>query len=412
MLVLIDASGSMTASRDNSDGNGANRFEAAKSLSRRRVLEQADPDQSLVVAVYTFHDDVLLRRYTGTDVDAFVDVNTARNAIRNLGDADIGTNTPLAGALCVAGDTLHVPETTDVEILQVSSDGEENATPGTHSCWGTPGTCNLATMECTPPESWQARVLGHLTGTSAAIVKVDLFNTAPIVGATLPLSIPDPERILDSQTRMRALTASSSTALTPLQEFFTVLTRATGGTLNIIHDDEPLPVSGDLSGDRCVDRADAILVARQFGPLMLPADGKYDLNLDRTVDFADYLLQASRITPTCGPDPYVPRVPVVCDAPRQIVIDGQSIESGAITIDVRSACQIVIKNSLIVSGQNAITIVGSAVVKVDNSIIVGQNALLGTRGTIILSAANSVFHGRLSTNGALNYIDRGGNIFE
>lgn len=410
MLVLIDASGSMTTPRTNTDGRGATRFDAAKSLSRQRILEQADLDATLTVSVYTFHDDVTLIPHTA----GFVDPTTARNAIAALTTADIGGSTPLAGAMCLSGDTLHVVGTTDVEILQISSDGEENSTPLGNVCQGIDGTCDLATLTCAPPESWQARVLGHLTSTSSAIVKVDLFNTPPIVGllATLAGAV-DPEGRLDSQTMMRSFTVNAASSLTPLQEFFAVVARATGGTLTVVSDDGPVPEFGDLNNDGCADRADAVLVARAFGPVVPPTDnGKYDLNLDGVVDFADYLIQVSRITNTCGPDPYAARDPVVCHGANQVVIDGQTIADGGFTIDARGACRITIRNSLIVSGQHAIKIVGSALVTIDNSIVVGQQAVIMQNGASVLSAANTVFHGKVSTRGAFLYIDRGGNVFE
>jgi hypothetical protein len=404
MVVLIDASGSMTTPRNNSDGRGANRFEAAKSLAGGRVSEQAGVDTTLRVAVYTFRGSATLLPHTS----GFVDYNLALDEIEALNSAtDVGGSTPLAGAMCEAVDVLAATDAT-TQILQVSSDGQENSTPLGTPCQGTVFTGTVTDPSQYPADSYQARVLNYITNTSSVIVKVDLFQSSQITFT------PGPDQEGISFPGVRSLiTATSATAgLNPLENFFTFLTQATGGQLIIANDEEQLPVSGDLNDDRCVDRADAILVARAFGPIAPPKDGRFDLTLDRTVDFADYQLQASRITASCGPDPYVPRAPIVCDGPQQLVIDGHAIESGGVTIEVRSACKIVIKNSLIVSGQNAITIIGSAVVKVDNSILVGQNALLGTRGTIILSAANTIFHGLLRTNGALSYINRGGNIFE
>lgn len=411
MLVLIDGSGSMNTSRNNTDGRGATRFEAAKTLSRQHVLEQADADQNLLVAVYTFHDAQLLLRHTGPDdLHAFVDPNTARTAIANLGTADATGTTPLAGAMCRAGDTLHIPAAEDIEILQVSSDGEENATPMTDPCAGPQGTCDLVAMTCAPPESWQARVLAHLTQTSAAIVKVDLFNSAPVVGALASQHV-------DSQTRTRAPTPSLSSELMTLEQFFTVLMRDTGGTLNVILDNQLLPVYGDLNNDFCTDRTDAILVARTFGPLTLPTDnGRYDLNLDRVVDFADYQIQVARITPACGPDPYVPSALPVCKGGGAIVIDHQSIEDdgiGGTTVEACSACEIIIKNSLIVSGQNAITVTSPAAkITIDDSIVVGPNAVVVQRGGGVISARNTTFHGQVDFHGSLQFIDRGGNVFE
>jgi hypothetical protein len=259
MLVLIDASGSMTLTRNNADHRGANRFEAAKSLSTDRVNTAAGRDASLLVAVYTF------RRHRGRDL---------RRHQLVLG---------LVGVLRIA---------------------------------------------------------------------------------------------------------------------------------NLDRDHGREPLAEVLARYRCVDRSDAILVARAFGPVVPPVDGRFDLDLIRTVDFTDDQIQASRITSTCGPDPYVAREPVVCRGAKRIVIDGQVIASGGLTIDARGACDITIKNSLIVSGQNAITIVGSALITVDNSIIVGQNAVISQHGASVLSAANSVFHGKQELDGPFHLIDRGGNVFE
>lgn len=406
MIVLIDASGSMITPR----AGGTNRFEAAKKLAGDRVIQQAGAPlplgQKFLVAVYTFHGSTTLIPATRAHgIPGFIDAILAQDEIDALTTAlDVGGSTPLAGAMCQAIDILTNTDAA-TQILQVSSDGEENSTPVGTLCQG-----DLYVGPAPyPTTSWEAQVLNHLTGT--VVVKVDLFDSSQISFAA-PQGVLDPEGILSPQAGSLASTVSAASGLTPLEEFFTILTQATGGQLTVAHDEEALPVSGDLNNDNCVNFNDAILVARSFGPLVPPVDGRFDLNSDRTVDFTDYLLELSRISPTCGASPYVPRAPVSCTGPQQVVIDGRSIESAGTTINVSSACQVIIKNSLIVSGVNGISINGSAIVKVDNSIIVGQNALLGTTGTIVLSAANSVFHGKLSTNGALNYINRGGNVFE
>jgi hypothetical protein len=176
-------------------------------------------------------------------------------------------------------------------------------------------------------------------------------------------------------------------------------------------DNQPAPLFGDVNGGQCVDITDAIDVARAFGQPAFGSD--FDLSLDGKIGFDDFQLVTQSATPGCGtPNPFTPRAPVVCKGAKRIVIDGQSIADGGITIDVRGACDIIIKNSFIVSGQNAITIVGSALVTVDNSIIVGENAVITQHGAGVLSAANSVFHGQIDTHGAFQYIDRGGNKFE
>jgi hypothetical protein len=434
LVVLIDASGSMVA-----PSNGGTRFDSAKAFAKSRVdfyAAQEDPlNRPLKVAVYTFRglfptfDDAPVLHTDGAVNSGFVDVNFAHDAIDCLipdpasllpltdcsqtpdhgAPFQVGGATPLAHATCQIADVLSNPAfAADLKLLQLSSDGEENSSLS-GPCQGPTGIFNSSTNAYDPSDAWQNKIINYFTGKGIS-THTDLFmiRNLPLRAAAEP----DPEGILAPDARRFGATPSATTGLTPLEQFFTLLAQATGGQLTVIHDDEPLPVIGDSDGDGCVGRADAILVARSFGPIAPPKDGRFDLNFDRSVDFTDYVIERSRMTPGCGPDPYIARPPVACTGPKQIVIDGAVIESGGTTIDVRSACQIVIRNSLIVSGLNSITIDGSAVVKVDNSIIVGQNALIGTRGTIILSAANSIFHGLLRTNGALNYINRGGNIFE
>jgi len=438
VLVLLDASFSMSASRDNSDGMGAIRWEAAKSFAAERIHEYeiiTDP-RPLKVAVYTFRgDDAVPILHT----DGFVLPQAAKNTITclterpdlvpdpdvhcntthdagvpfELGGAQAG-NTPLALALCGAADTL-VTFTGDTKILRLFSDGEENSSLSS-SCAGAPGVVGTFVGGVwTPGNSWQARSIGYFTSKNI-VVTTDLLEIPPLVFPTLATqraaSTRDPEGILTPEARLRAITPSASTGLNPLEQFFTSLAQATGGQLTIIHDDEPLPVFGDHNRDRCVDHTDAITVARAFGPIVPPTDGTFDLNVDGTVDFTDYLVQLSLITGTCGNDPYVPRPPLVCKGATRVVIDGQSVEDRGTTIDARGVCEIIIKNSLIVSGHNAITVVGRATITVDNSIIVGQNAVVVQHGGGVISAGNTIFHGKADFQGSLQYIDRGGNVFE
>lgn len=414
MFVLIDASGSMTTS-----AAGGTRFDAAKQAALDDIGAVSDalaPTDTLLVAVYTFHcldflcapgEQVLDRKSGAADgLAAFVSKNSAIITIGNLTVAnDVAGSTPLAGATCSAVDILTGLFPTSTKILSVSSDGEENAT--------TSGPCQNVGPFYTgsppyPTDSWQFKTINHFSG-SGVIPHIWLFELSFSFRAPMT---PDPERILTAEARLRAVTPSAISGLTPLEEFFTILARANGGTLNVVFDDQQLPVPGDLNGDRCVDRTDAILVARQFGPLVLPADGRHDLNFDLTVDFTDYRVQVSRITPTCGPDPFVSRAPLVCKNGGQVVIDGQAIEDGGTTIDARGSCEVVIKNSLIVSGQNAITIVGSAKITADNSIIVGQSAVVVQHGGGVISAGNTIFHGKIDFQGSLQLVDRGGNVFE
>ena len=410
VLVLIDASGSMVAS-----AAGGTRFDAAKQEALNDLDLISGPltgTDTLRVAVYTFScinlpcapGEEVLHRHTGaSDADAFVTYLAATSALSNLNvETHVSGWTPLAGAMCSAVDKLVAVSATN-RILSVSSDGEENATPGL-PCGGDLYTGPLPY----PGTSWQARTINYFSG-KGVVPSINMFALPPFLRAP---TAPDPEGILTPEARLRAATPSAITGLTPLEEFFTTLALATGGTLDTIYDDQPLPVPGDLNGDRCVDRTDTILVARQFGPLVLPADGRHDLNMDRTVDFTDYRIQLSRMSTACGPDPYTSRAPLVCKDGGQVVIDGQAIENAGTTIEARGSCEVVIRNSLIVSGKNAITVLGGAKITIDNSIIVGQSAVITQHGGGFLSAANTIFHGKANLKGTLQYIDRGGNVFE
>jgi hypothetical protein len=408
MLVLIDASGSMTTPRVN-DAQNPTRFDAAKARAKSQITDQARQGLD-AVAVYTFSD------FTATPQTAgFVDPNVALSTITGLDLFTVGGgNTPLAGSVCDAVDVL-VADAAPTKILGLTSDGEENSTPVGHNCQGPFSTTG-------PPNysngSWQQLVTNYVVDHNINVY-VDLFNPGPIISLAARASIAaaDPEAEITAKTRLIAAVAAIAAGDEPptLEEFFDELARESGGRLTIDNDDAPqLPVFADFNGNSCVDRSDALLVARAFGHTGLPQDNPLDLNADGKVGFADYALALGAFTPGgCGTaDPYVPRAPVVCHGGAPVVIDGKSIEGGGITIDVHGVCAIVIKNSLIVSGQNAIKILGTAVVTVDNSVIVGENAVLSSQGVTFLSAANSVFHGARNITGAFVLVDRGGNTFE
>lgn len=407
MLVLIDASGSMSIVR----ADAQTRFEAAKARALDQIGVQAGIGLD-AVAVYTFSDTTSTLQTVG----GFVDPNVAITAITNLDLFTVGGgNTPLAGGMCDAVDALNAVTATE-KILEVASDGEENFTPSTHPCFGPFST------DPNPPYStgsWQNLVFNKVAGAGIA-VQIDLFDPGPITTFAARLAaVTDPEGTLTAQTR--AVSAFSTMALAAgegpptLAEFFTQIALVSGGRLTVIQDTVPtLPVSGDFTGDGCVDRRDALAVARAFGQSGSPQDLAFDLNLDGSVGFTDYASVVSHFTPGgCGvPDPYVARAPITCGAGRPVVIDGAAIESGGITINAFPACQITIRNSLVVSGQNALNIVGAALVVVDNSILVGQNAVIFSRGASAVITRNSVFHGKRDVDGAFALIDLGGNTFE
>jgi hypothetical protein len=396
MIVLIDASGSMTLPRPGDVANPT-RFHAAKSRSTDAVLAQEMAGLA-GVAVYTFQDTTVTARTAG-----FVDVNTALDAIDALDpNATPFGATPLAGSMCDMIN-IFIADTATTKILQVSSDGEENFTPMAHECWGP------FSMSPTYPYtlgSWQNLVAVKAEG--AAIVQVDLF-TSVAFGLAASRGF-DPEAALVAKAgRATARIATLDEERPPtLVEFFTALTQHTGGTLTVVDDVAPVPILGDFTADQCVDRSDLIAHARAFGG----SDARFDLNLDGKVDYADYTLERARVMPSCAaPDPYVQRAPVVCNGAKTVTIDANVIEDGSFDINATGACRIIIRNAMLVSGQNTINIVGSAFITVDNSLLVGPNWLRST-GAVFLSAGNTIFHGARQTSGGFHYVDRGGNVFE
>ncbi|HSR97996.1 MAG TPA: hypothetical protein VLM79_13140 [Kofleriaceae bacterium] len=426
LLVLIDASPSMLTPRDNSDGNGATRWEAAKAFAKIRIntIEGQADTRPLRVAVYTFQGlDALPVVHTDSTVNSgFGTANAARHVIDCMVDAPPATcadtpdggapfafdpagGTPLARGMCRVVE-IFAPFTADGRLLQVSSDGEENTTTSP-PCAGTTGTFNGTSYD--PPDAWQNKIINAFTG-QGIITHTDLFEVHNLPFARLQMT-PDPEGFATPEARAFAAAPGLLDGLTPLEQFFTLLAQVTGGSVTVVHDDAPLPLVGDNNEDGCVDHNDAIPVARAFGPIAPPKDGTFDFNADRKVGFADYAFQLSLINPSCGFDPYTPSAPINCVA-GTVTLDGKSIENGGITINTTGACRVIIKNSLIVSGAAAIKVLGTAIFEIDNSIIVGEAQWLNSTGASVVSAANTVFHGARKLVGAFVLLDRGGNTFE
>ena len=426
LLVLIDASPSMLTPRDNSDGNGATRWEAAKAFAKIRIntIEGQVDVRPLRVAVYTFQGlDALPVLHTDSTVNSgFGTANVARHVIDCMTDAPPATcadtpdggapfafdpagGTPLARGMCQVVSILSAFPG-DGRLLQVSSDGEENTTTSP-PCAGPTGTFNGTNYD--PPESWQNNIINTFTG-QGIITHTDLFEVHNLPFARQQMT-PDPEGFATPEARAFAATPGLLDGLTPLEQFFTLLAQVTGGSVTVVHDDAPLPLVGDHNDDGCVDRNDAIAVARAFGPIAPPKDGALDFNSDRKVGFADYAFQLTLTNPSCGVDPYTPSPPINCIA-GTVTLDGKVIENGGITINTTGACRVIIKNSLIVSGAAAIKVLGTALFEIDNSIIVGEAQWLNSTGASVVSAANTVFHGARKAVGALVILDRGGNTFE
>lgn len=410
MVVLIDASGSMSISRPN-DTVTPTRFDAAKAAAVEEVQAQAqisDPFHPLRVAVYTFSDSSSTNRTaTPTNPLGYVDPGSAITAIEGFNLFSVGGgSTPLAGGMCDSMVQL-LESGGSPKLLHVTSDGEENSTLTNHPCWGP------FSGSATPPYtdgSWHKKVRDFAVDNNVAVT-VELFAFSLNVSNATNVAH-DPEAAITAKARAQG---GPQTAAAPtLTEFFGELAEATGGQLRVIADTAPLPVSGDLNGDRCVDRTDALSLARAFGPVA--SNRAFDINHDGVIGYADYSFVASQIGNGCltpPVDPYVASGPLVCPANGgTLTIDGKAVTGSSFAVTGGNNCRIVIKNSLIVGDVAGISMSGNNRVTVDNSIIVG-NGVIKISGFTRLSTAKTIFHGaKLEPDGSLEYYDRGGNVWE
>jgi hypothetical protein len=416
MVVLLDATGSMTAPRCD---NGNTRFDQAKLDAEQRIQDVAteapipgvEEGGLAKVAVYRFagsgtglevitHDPTL-----NSDFVAPFDAVQAIIATRPPNGA-----TPLANAMCQVVATASQFTTDQVttpistRFVEVFSDGGENNSVGP-PCAGPYSSTNGAPFE---NGSWQnlvflagANVLPH--------VRIDPTLYHNETGCLSGPSTIDPEPgALVPRPRATAQATSPATDV----DFFSALAVATGGLFTDALDNAPELVTADLDGDFDVDRNDAILLARRFGAPPSPA---FDLNADGKIGFADYQLLRTHFSRGRGTpiaDPYTQSPTITCTGARAITLDGKVIESGGLTVQGGPTCHLIIRNILIVSGAAAITIRGSAILEVDNSIIVGEAQWLNASGATSLAASRSVFHGPQVVSGSFTLLDRGGNTFE
>jgi hypothetical protein len=424
MVVLVDASGSMTEIRAS---DGKSRFQAATERSDMWINYYAMNGGLDGVAVYAFNGTTATLHTgsaptPGNPAAPFVDVNVARAAVMGLSTTQPPAGlTPLAGSMCEVLDTLIGMQAGDpTRILQVSSDGLENNTPLGNPCQGPESEIDFPPYTSSPVPSWQHLVYSKATnppGNLPSIIQVDLFDYEEITGPSFAFSSMVPKMVGGELVAPRAMlksSASATLAAAPtLRQFFGALTQATGGALTVIEDTKPVPVIGDLDGDQCIDPNDTFQILTRFGKRTPEVDAKYDLDLDGIITYDDYAILASNITGTCGePDDQVATQPIVCRGSRSILIENAAIETPGIGLDVVGSCRVTIRNSRIVSGSTAIRIRGAATVVVDDSIVGGMNAVLGLTGAAALSAGTTYFKGEKILVGAYGYIDRGGNTWE
>lgn len=397
MVVLLDASGSMTEIRS----DNITRYRAAQNEAASRVETAArfEVEGLVNVAVLQFNSATgTISLSGGTAANpTFVDPVAAVGIINTSSVSVFGT--PLADGLCDTIDAARLLSlTTTDRLIEAYTDGQENTSDPT-KCGGDPSQ----TGNPFDPGSWQNKVWLKAT---------DSNETAVQISTTLYTDVTNPFASGTGNSEVGAPSArpfiSTLLGFISDERFFAELTAATGGTFTVVTDADPLPVFADVDRDFDVDRDDAIELARQFGA---PATRTYDLDASGSIGFSDYAILISRFA-TGAPDRFSDGNAFTCGNNDVLVLDGLAIEDGGITIDARSKCTITIRNSLIVSGDSAIRIRGAARLTVDNSILVGEGAWVRGAGVVTLSAANSVFHGAQVVDGSVAFTDRGGNVFE
>lgn len=408
LLVLLDATGSMTqpCTGEPPACTGQSRFELAKQLAVGYVGTQAGTLPGLRdVAVYTFAGTVGWQPQTA----GFVTPGQAVTAINGLSVTPF--NTPLADAMCSSVDALVADgDPSFPHRFAFFTDGAENASTG--PCRGPyTGTTFPSNQPPYDGGSWHNHVYVKLVNATPQVT-VDTFYFTTVSFAGMKAAKPVQEQGAP-QAGISSCVPGQPCAQVTDAEFFAALSQATGGRFVPIQDDEPLPVFGDVDNDHCVSRADALLVARQFGHA---PDPDLDVNGDGAIGFDDYNFVASRIGQGClvAPvDPYVASGPIVCPANGgTVTITGKAVTGSSFAVTGGHNCRIVIKNSLIVGDIASIAMAGNNRVTVDNSIIVG-NGVITVSGYTQLSAAKTIFHGvKLEPDGSLYYIDRGGNTWE
>ena len=277
MVVLVDASGSMTALRSS---DGLTRFEGAQNRTRDWVNTFSGLQGSLEVAVFTFQNDATaLPRTSG-----FVTPAAAIAAIESLPGP--GGLTPLAGSLCDAVSLLVSRNTPGNRILVLGSDGLENNTPSVHPCFGPSSTTDVVPYTA---GSWQNLVYTQAVG--SVVVQVELFDNSGVVNTILGN--------FDSE-RGSLSTAFALDGAPTLLQFATALARDSGGTVTVSSDSTPLPVFGDFDGDGCVTDADSFDLIQSLGQTVPPGNPAFDLTSDGVIDVDDFLAWSANLGNGCA----------------------------------------------------------------------------------------------------------------
>jgi hypothetical protein len=213
LLILLDRTGSMTATRANGHSRCRDAFELAQAdVHNFFVLHPAD--KGAAAAVWTFADSAPSQLTSG-----FVDEAGAMAALATLSPEGCGGNTPLADAICAASDSLAgaLPGSKPAQrMLAISSDGGENNSSG--PCSG-PSSTGGPPYD---PGSWQQKTAAKVAGQNVALTR---FWGAVTLTAS------------DRETRRVAVFGVSDSS------FFQDLAQTTGGVFQFVLDNNsgPLP---------------------------------------------------------------------------------------------------------------------------------------------------------------------------
>jgi hypothetical protein len=342
-LLLIDMSGSML----DPTPDGVTKFDVALERANQ-FLDEVRTNREY--ALWTFTNT------TATPVITFAQHATAeqvRDALPAL--ASLGGSTPFAGSFCDAVDYLMqtqverdantppgVPAVLYEKRVAVYTDGLENWTPTSHSCWGFRSELD---QPWTDVDSWQWKIYNKastgnpdsppsptlpvtviadvsmifdqfIPSTFRASFAPQLSTPAPLADPTFGKGVVDasaltrvkdrtlvqaiqtPDVLKDlkgtaiapigaSTVAMIGTTAVKTEAVLALQAYGS-LSRRTGGEFRGLTRLSDVPVTGDANGDRCVDLADYDLVMAQYGR-NVGYNAPADLNRDRAVNYSDYL---------------------------------------------------------------------------------------------------------------------------
>lgn len=293
-------------------------------MSRWEVaLELADSKVSLVTGqprefgLWVFHgasaQEVLPM---GADRQDVLDVIAGVHPSASLGSP--GGVTPLAGSVCDAVQELidYEPAVWHSEIIELFSDGLENATPPTHACHGPDSVSAGPNYDL---GSWQWKVLNMArTGNPNSpsdpplplIVNVDHlfdnevnifsagFSSARAVEPLESWLVKEVEGAREASPLLRSLqlekapippavVLAPAAAVLQAVQFYGGLTQSTGGTYRAVNSLQYLPQNGDVTGDHCVDQEDQNQILLNFGQSVWPNDPS-DTNADGTIDIYDW----------------------------------------------------------------------------------------------------------------------------